>query len=241
MTEAPKLDKVGLRLDGVSNEERFDLWGDITRPLFNVSAIRKGIELPVQSADAWLLDNLVMMEATFGSHVFNHQVKHAVNVADSLLIQIYTRGILEGDIDGQAYTIMPGDLHVLDFSRAHMSRTTNASVFGFLISHDLVGYDRDRHPREMTVPREGAVGRILRSTVLNVFESLDHITKAEQKAVADAWGFSSVSHFSREFQRKFGFSPGSIVGTRSQDRASGDISIASRPDSTDLLPFRKKT
>lgn len=343
MTKTLYIDKVSLNLEGASNEQRLDLWADIVRPLFDVSLLAKDTETPVDQADAWLLDHVLLTKASFGSQVFNRNVKHLrADVSDCLLFQIYLDGELHGEVDGQPLHILPGDLHMQDFSRAHGARTTQATVLGLVVSHDLVGYDRDRHPAALTLPRDGAVGSVLRSTLLSVFKQVDTITKAEQSVIAgglvgllrgalfaptslsapspafaaargrairdhiaqnlmagklsvdeicgkfglsratlyrefkaeggldryvtarrldaalmylaftdtprgaanraaEAWGFSSASHFGREFQRKFGFSPGSVVG--SQSRVEGQSADDSRSDaavSPNLLPLLKR-
>ncbi len=340
MTETPKLDRVGLVLDGVSNEQRLDMWADLVRPMYNVSPLANG-KAVVDMADAWLLDNLVLTRVAYESVLFVRDKKHIDNhVSDCLLVQLFRAGEHHLEMDGQSFIARPGDMCIRDFSRPSQARGTNIQVVSVLVAHDLVGYDRSRHPAYMSISQDGVMGRVLRNTLIGIFRQVETITKAEQSAIAgglvgllrgaffaaasdptapafvaarrqairdhiaqnlqsdqltadaicaefglsrsslyrelepdgglhryitarrlnaaltslafteaprgavsraaDAWGFSSVSHFSREFQRKFGFSPGSIVGTRSQDRASGDISIASRPDSTDLLPFLKK-
>ena len=344
MTQSPFIERVGLDLDGVSDEQRFDLWADLVRPLFDVSLFNTGTEWPVTQADAWLVDNLMLTKAAFASHVFDRNNKHLkADVADCILFQIYLSGELHGEIDGNTVRIQPGDMHIQDFSRPHRARTTDASVLGLVVSHDLIGYDRDRHPATMHVPRDGAIGRVLRNAILSAFEQIETTTKAEEAAIAgglvgllrgalfsplsvpppspgfaaarsrairnyiaqnlrsdgltadaicaafglsratlyrdfqadggvdryiagrrldatlmtlaftdsprgavnrtaEAWGFSSSSHFIREFQRKFGCSPGSVVGARSETAAvSPDGDRAQTPlTAPDILPLLKK-
>lgn len=59
---------------------------------------------------------------------------------------------------------------------------------------------------------------------------------------AEAWGFSSSSHFIREFRRKFGFSPSSAVGARPGSEAAfpDGERFQGRPGVPDLLPLLKK-
>ncbi len=344
MMKSPYIERVGLDLDGVSDEQRRDLWADVVRPLFDVSLLNADVEPPVERADAWLMDNLLLTKAAFGSQIFDRSSKHLkADVADCLLFQIYLSGEVHGETGGETVHIRPGDLHIQDFSRPHRARATQARVLGIVVSHDLVGYDRDRHPAVMHVPRDGAVGRVLRSTVLSVFRQIETTTKAEQAAiaggligllrgalfspaslsppslgivaarsrairdyivqnlrsehltadaicskfglsratlyrdfqaeggleryitarrldaalmnlavtdtprgavnrVAEAWRFSSSSHFIREFQRKFGFSPGSVAGAKSRVEApSSDGDRSQSPlDAPDLLPLLRK-
>ena len=344
MMKSPYIERVGLDLDGVSDEQRLDLWADFVRPLFDVSLVNTDAEPPVEVADTWLMDNLLLTKAAFGSQIFERSSKHfKLDVADCLLFQIYLSGEVHGETGGEAVHIRPGDLHIQDFSRPHRARATQARVLGLVVSHDLVGYDKGRHPAVMHVPRDGAVGRVLRSTVMSAFRQVEKTTKAEQSAIAggligllrgalfspkglspplpgfaaarsrairdyvaqnlrsehltadaicsqfgvsratlyrdfqayggleryitaqrldaalmnlaftdtprgavnraaEAWGFSSSSHFIREFQRKFGFSPGSVVGTRPRvEAAASDDDRSQGPlDAPDLMTFLKK-
>ena len=341
MTKAPKIDRVSLDLDGASNEHRLDMWADIVRPFFDVSLLNKEAEAPIERADVWLLDNVALTRVAFGSQVFDRNRTHlGFDVADCLLVQLYLSGELHGEMEGQSFQIKPGDLHILDFSRPYAAQASKAHLVSFLVSHDLVGYDKGRHPATLTVPRDDAVGRILRGTVLSVFDQVDAITKADQAAIAgglvgllrgaffssnsevvapaftaargramrdyiaqnlrsdkltadaicsefglsratlyrefeadgglkryittrrlnaalksltftdtprgaigraaETWGFSSTSHFCREFRKQFGFGPGSVLGTRSR----AEVAKAEQPDavpmSSDLMPLLKK-
>lgn len=344
MTKTPLIERVGLDLDGMSDEQRLDVWADIVRPLFDVSLLDRQATLPVTRADAWLVDNIMLTRAAFAGQAFDRNSKHIKeDVADCLLFQIYLAGELHGEIDGDGVRIRPGDMHIQDFSRPHRARTTQASVLGLVVSHDIVGYDRDRHPAAMHVPRDGAIGRILQSTIVSAFEQIDTTTKAEAAAIAgglagllrgalfaplstapptpgfaaarsrairdfiaqnlrsdkltasaicsafglsratlyrdfqtdggvdryiagrrldaalmtlaftdsprgavgraaEDWGFSSSSHFIREFQKRFGFSPGSVVEARTgMADASRDRHRTSTPRAApDLLPLLKR-
>ncbi len=341
MTQPSTLDRVGLDLDGVSAEQRSDMWADLVRPIFDVSALNPA-EMPIERVDAWLLDNLMLTRVAFGSHVFDRKPKHVkADIADCLLVELYLSGGLKGDMDGQEFRIEPGDLHIVDFSRPFTSRATSAKLVSFLVSHDAVGYDRSRHPPTMAIRRDSVFGRIMRDAVVNIFRQIDTITKAEQSAVAgglvgllrgafhaptsqsvrpafaaargqairdfiaqnlrsenltadaicgefglsratlyrefeadgglkhyitsrrlnaaltslafadtprgavsraaETWGFSSTSHFSREFRRMFGFGPGSIVGTQPRPAPTGDgQSTPGAPAGSVLLPLLRK-
>ena len=308
------IDRTGLDLAGVSDEQRLALWSDFVRPIYDSSLLNPAQERAVDQADAWLLDNLLLTKAAFGSQLLHRHGRHLTHdIPDYLLVEIYVSGELRGDVAGEAVYLKAGDLHILDFSREYWAHVSRADVRGVLIAHDRVGYDRHRHPAKIHIHGQSAVGRVLSGAIMSLFQCLDSTTKADGAAIANGlagllhgllfsldshplpslgfaaargrairdfvgqnlrserlgadticaafnisratlyrdmkrdggldryiltrrleaalkdlvssperrgtvtrtaekWGFSSTSHFSREFTREFGFGPGSAVG-----------------------------
>ncbi len=310
------------------------LWVDTLRSVYDVSLDRGNPKKVERVGKSWMLDRLVLNEAVFGGQLIRRDKRHlSLMPNDLLLVEIYLDGELYGDLDGEPVHIVPGEVHILDFSRAYVARSTETHVRSLLVSQGAVGYDPRRHGPVLKITKRSVVGLILFETLMRVFDQLDQTSEWEAEAMsqiivslletalnsgsntvpetpgfkearnqtvrayinenlaagkvnpdalsarfgvsratlyrefkdeggieryvlarrldaalsslarspsergavartAEHWGFSSASYFSREFKRRFGFSPTEISGSRNDYVTRRDIEIATRAPAT---------
>lgn len=178
--------KFSVDFDQTSSEEHADLWSDAVRPLFFVSPIRGHRSHVATLGKSWLLDRIVFCEAMFGAQVAHRTKRHlSAGVADALVVQTYRYGQNWGEIDGVPIQIGVGEVNVMDYSRAHVSRSRPTHVRSLVIAHDLVGYDPAIHPPTIRFGTETVIGYVLHETIAAIFEKLDYISRAEAPIVAN--------------------------------------------------------
>ena len=186
MARALPIDKVEIDFLGAAPEDRADIWADAVRPLYDVSPLGNRNETPASLARGWLVDKLVLAEAAFGGQVIQRHRTHFAASADALLIEVYLRGELVGDLAGQPVHIRPGEIHMIDFSRSYTGRSTPTHVRSLLLAHTLVGYDPGRHPSVIRLSGTSVVGHVFLQTFNSLFEKLDAMTKPEAAVLSRA-------------------------------------------------------
>ncbi|MEM9250687.1 MAG: helix-turn-helix domain-containing protein [Pseudomonadota bacterium] len=328
MNGTPKIEKFELAFADTEPRDHDQLWVDTLRSVYDISLDRENPRKVARVGRSWMLDRLVLNEAVFGGQLIRRDKRHLrLMPNDLLLVEIYLDGELFGDLDGAPVHIVPGEVHILDFSRTYVARSRQTHVRSLLVSQDAVGYDPRRHGPVVKITKESVVGHILFDTLMRVFDQLDRISEQEAKAVsnvivslletalntdldsvpdtpgfktartqavrayinenltastvspdalgarfgvsratlyrafkddggieryvlarrldaalsslarspsergavartAEHWGFSSASYFSREFKRRFGFSPTEITGSRNDPLARSDVDVA---------------
>ncbi len=185
MVEPPLIDRSSIDLAGAEPGWRADLWADAVRPLYDVSLLGGKPEDHLSRGTVWLLDTLVLINASFGSQLVHRHQRHLkADVANTVLLEIYLSGEVQRDLDGEWINVRPGDVHLMDYSREYRGRSKSAEVINLQISHEQIGYDPSRHPAAMRFPADSALGHILGNTVRNTFDELDSVTKTEAPAIA---------------------------------------------------------
>lgn len=123
----------------------------------------------------------MLTKAAFGNQLI-HRHKHHISMQDTnlLLFEIYFEGHLHGELNGESVHINSVDIRVIDFSREYLGRSTPTRLVSVLVSHDMIGYDPSIHPAIIKIPGQSAIGRVLRTTILGLFEQLDN-TQGQQR------------------------------------------------------------
>lgn len=176
-----------VRLDAelVGKRHCYDAWREEIRPFYDVepfSQAKNGQE----QVKAWLLDDLIFSEVAFSHQTFSHNARHASN-ANYLSLQVYRRGAMRGTIADTPLEVMPGEVHIFDFSREFHSVAEASAVAGAVFSHDAVGYDPGRHPSHMRFSNNSAIGRFLADTFLALMDQLPSLQKVDANAVGEGF------------------------------------------------------
>lgn len=176
-----------VRLDAQLVGERhcYDAWREEVRPIYDVEPF-SGAANGQEQVQAWLLDDLIFSEVGFSHQSFSHNARHASN-ANYLSLQVYRRGAMRGTIADTPLEVMPGEVHIFDFSREFHSVAEASAVAGAVVSHEAVGYDPGQHPAHMKFSSSSAIGRFLAETFFALMGQLPGLQKADAKAVSEGF------------------------------------------------------
>lgn len=138
----------------VEEDQRTDLWREISRPMFEALPHPDDIDLFLSgSVRAVPVGSLMTARSIFNRQRYNKDRRFILSSGlDSYLVQLVTSGELAGDFNGVRASAGPGDILILDLSQPLKNQVTEGSRINIVI------------PRQ---PLEKAVnGRNLHGTVL---------------------------------------------------------------------------
>ncbi len=181
-TRIPSLE---LNADLVGTRHCFDAWREALREIYYVEPLFEG-QSDRERVQGWLLEGLIFSEVAFSPQFFRHEQSHVQNT-NYLSLQIYKEGRTRGIIDGDYFDVVPGDLHIFDFSRAFRSATEASVVAGVVIPHEAVGYDPRYHPAHMTFGGRTPAGRFLIRSFFTLQELLPSVRADEAALLAEGF------------------------------------------------------
>ena len=163
----------------------FDGWREAVRPFFDVEPL-EGAAIGNEWAKAWLIDSLVFTETGFSRQSHSHHLLHAKN-SNYLFLQVYRSGGQRGIHADIPFKMMPGEIHIRDFSREYHSVAEDAAIISLIIPHSAVGYDPGRHPVHIKFARDSAAGGFLRGALFALGDQLPTLRQKEASIVADGF------------------------------------------------------
>ena len=128
----------------------FDAWHEATAPLFDTRPLVDARSASV-ACTARHVDDLVLCRVHFAAQVFRRGRRHlASGESDGLLIQLYTKGSLRGDVNGDPLLMAPDRITFHDFSLPYTAHAENSASLGIVIPrHRVTAHDRIRARRPM--------------------------------------------------------------------------------------------
>ena len=130
--------------------DRFDAWHEATAPMFDTRPLVDPRSASV-ACTACHVDELVLCRVHFAAQVFRRGRPHlASGESDGLLIQLYTKGSLRGDVNGDPLLMAPDRITFHDFSLPYTGHAENSASLGIVIPrHRVTAHDRIRARRPM--------------------------------------------------------------------------------------------
>ncbi|MBW8640677.1 helix-turn-helix domain-containing protein [Hoeflea sp. WL0058] len=173
----------------VGERHIFDAWRESVRGIYDVNPNddERGVHERVRS---YLVASLIFTEVTLSSQSFSRQSSHVKNAGDYLWLKVYKGGESRGISDDRSFVIMPGEVHIFDYTREFRSIITDSSVAGAVIPHEAVGYDPSRHPSYFMFPSASPIGCMLKQALYTVLDLAPNLQKEDASAVSD--GFCSL-------------------------------------------------
>lgn len=146
---------------GVVQSESFDLWREVVRGTYDLSAADKSQPSLRISTGLWEAERLVLGYCRSEAARVDRSGKLIGHAGRFLKLRVFSEGEVRLVHGGETTVIGPGAVHLIDQSREIVeisSRHAQRSVF---LPHVLVGYDPTRHPVWMSFPLDRPIGRIL--------------------------------------------------------------------------------
>lgn len=138
-----------------------DAWRDLARPVYDVRS--KGARSAFRAAaKVRRVGGMIASHASFSSAFYDHD-PCSLNVFnnDYLVLERYLRGSNFGLLSDQSTRIDAGSIQLVDMSLRYRTSTTEAESIAAIVPHDLVGFDRQRHPRYVSLGLDTPVGQLL--------------------------------------------------------------------------------
>ena len=132
------------------------------------------------SSQSWLLGEVVITHGRLTPvQLTRASARMAADGRDTFTFGLVTRGHLEGDFDGRACELRPGQICVIDFSRPWRATTSNTEFILLLVPRQalmaLVPRAGDLHGRRL----DGATARIVTEHLLALVRHLDQASAAD--------------------------------------------------------------
>lgn len=180
---------IGLDASLVGERHIFDAWRESVRGIYEVNpnGEERGVTEKVRS---FLVASLIFTEVTLSSQSFNRHSSHVNHASDFLWLKVYKSGESRGVADDRSFVIMPGDVHVFDYTREFRSIITDSAVAGVVIPHEAVGYNSGLHPSHFLFPNGSPVGFMLKNALFSVLDLAPTLQTKDAHAVSD--GFCSL-------------------------------------------------
>ncbi|MBO0661689.1 helix-turn-helix domain-containing protein [Jiella sp. MQZ9-1] len=184
---APTSTSAGFDVSRLSGEEKFDIWRNVVRPLFDVRPAGGDPATFDGGANALHAGTVLLSRAKATAQSFHREVrKNTTPEWDHIVIQLYEQGGYVGDCAGTPIDLRPGEISVLDLARPLSTVASNFSNITLLI------------PREFGARLQGAIyhGRRLgngerltplaRSHMSFLADNAGQLTNAEMEAGVEA-------------------------------------------------------
>lgn len=178
-----------LSTDMVDPHFRTEVWREITQPFFETTFV----------AD----DNVTMLEGSLrcrtvgtlliGPTSFNRQNysrdRRIISQSglDHYMLQLFVTGALEGDCDGQAIAVGPGDICVFDLARTLASRACPGSTISVMLPRERVDKVAGGRSLHGTVLKAGSpVTRLLGEFIVSLSDTAAELESAGAPAIEEA-------------------------------------------------------
>jgi len=177
-----------VRLDpsAIPPGESFGAWREATAPMFDTRPLVDARSASV-ACTARHVDDLVLCRVHFAAQVFRRGRRHlASGESDGVLIQLYTKGSLCGDVDGDPLLMAPDRITFHDFSLPYTGYAENSASLGIVIPrHRVTAHDRIRARRPMFGwPLTSAKGQLLASALRALWLGLPRAKAEDARPLA---------------------------------------------------------
>jgi len=166
----------------VGEKHCFDSWREVVRDIYDVEPLTEG-RSDQEMIKAWLLNGLIFSEVGFSPQTFAHDSRHTEN-ANYMSLQIYQKGSTRGIFNDESFEVLPGEVHIFDFSREFYTTTEESIVDGVVFSHESVGYDPAYHPAHMKFEVNSVAAQFLRGVHYSLKNSLPNVRREDAGMLA---------------------------------------------------------
>lgn len=186
MTQSSKIPFFQVNSESIGASRLFDAWRKALGSVFVVDHF-VGAKSQREQIRGWLLDDLVFTETKFSPQRFKRDPSLTENT-EFLALQIYTKGGCRAVVDGRTVNVLPGEIHVFDFSREFCSIAQESDMVSVFVPHAMIGYDPSRHPQHSFFSPKSPIGRLISEMIFFLLEELSEISTDDAKSVAKGFG-----------------------------------------------------
>lgn len=176
---------VKLDLSQVTTEVQYEFWQAVTPSAYRVGRVPNGNGLNAV-ASFWSLDGIMASRFAAGAHQINRGDKAAGRSrAPFVKVRLYHAGSAQLHDASGVHHLRPGDVHIIDQSRAWTARYEAHDQCSIFLPHDRIGYNPSEQPVVRTFPLASFDGRLLHFAIRDFYDTLE-------RGERDTSGLSSV-------------------------------------------------
>ena len=133
-------DEVLLSTDFVEPSLRDEVWREITKPYFETTQRAEDGDIALEgSVLSRSVGTLLTGPTTFNRQHYNRDRRIVLQSGlDHYLLQLFVSGSLEGDCDGRAISVEPGDICAFDLARTFTSSVHAGSTISVMLPRERV-------------------------------------------------------------------------------------------------------
>ncbi len=176
-----------LSTDMVDEDLRSDLWREVTRSFFETTR-SDGDKTLTGSIRSRAFGSLLIGPTTFNGQEYNRNRQLILSSSlDSYMVQVFVSGMLEGDCDGRAVSVSPGDICVFDLARSFKTRVHEGSTITVMLPRGRVDRLIGDASLHSTVLKAGLpITRLLAEFVTSLSQVGPELDPAEVPAIEEA-------------------------------------------------------
>lgn len=178
-----------LSTDLVEPSLRSEAWREITRPFFETTWYPGEDGAPLEgSLRSRSIGSLLIGPTSFNRQQYRRDRRVILRGGlDQYLLQLFVAGTLEGDCDGQAISVGPGDICVFDLARPFVSRVQTGSTISIVLPRE--GIDSAAGGRSLhgvTLKAGSPVTRLLANFIVSLSDAAADMASADALAIEEA-------------------------------------------------------
>lgn len=155
-----------LDLEGLSQQEKMDVWRAHFSGLFDVSLHNLAHQEFDASAEAYRVGQTVLGHyRVTNSGIRRTQKNLKLEREDLLVLRIHLAGVTRGAMGGVSFKMEPGRLTLFDFHQDYQASEHDADFVSLTFPYAALGYDPSKHAALLQLPVDSAVGRVIRSNL----------------------------------------------------------------------------
>ncbi|MBW8636310.1 AraC family transcriptional regulator [Hoeflea sp. WL0058] len=170
----------------VGKDHLFDAWREQVQDFYDVEPCFED-EGASENVRAWLVGSLVFSNVTLSKQSISRHSGHVEKTGNYLSLQVYRSGSCRGICHDVSFEMVPGEVHIFDFSRERYLHCSHSVSTGVIIPHEAVGYDPGRHPPHIMFPRGAAITHLLQQCLFAILKQAPLILERDANSIKDGF------------------------------------------------------
>ncbi|MEM9269376.1 MAG: helix-turn-helix domain-containing protein [Pseudomonadota bacterium] len=184
---------VVLTSEQLSRRDQFDEFCAVLDGIFDYRLLTDGAPRAPFRGAWWQLGSGFAFEIHYSGLLFESILHRTRGLSqDYCLLLLPRSGLVDGIIDGERLRMEPGNLYLLDMSRAQMGRSEDMHQVSIFLPFDVFGYDPRRHAPVMSLPLETPEGILLSNALEALLAAASIADPASQTRLTE--GFGQLTH-----------------------------------------------
>lgn len=181
--------RVFLSTDQVQPDLRTEVWREVTRSVFETTAV-PGSDAPTLegSLASLALGSLLIGPTSFNDQHYRRERRLILETSlDSYMVQLFLSGGLEGDCDGRSISVAPGDVCVFDLARPFTTRVSKGSTITVMLPRETADRANAGLTLHGTVLKAGRPAtRLISEFIVSLSQVGAELDTAEVTAIEEA-------------------------------------------------------
>ncbi len=181
-----KLPKLELDTTATKTTSGFEAWVDTNRDFCDIHVSRSRQKHFHAIKRNWRLGSLVLGQAIVSPYGFSRGPGNRWHAnTEFVRVRIYRNAGGKGIYSSVATKFSPGDIHIFDMGQEYAGYYEEGEKLSVYIPYDMIGYDPSIDPNQIHLPCASHVGRVLRSYLISLFDSVQDVSLCQARILED--------------------------------------------------------